>query len=303
MLGRLAQRLLILGAVIHLLRLAYDAELLRVVQLFAVLLGLALAAVWLAVTVRRDPCSARLYASIALWFLTPWGLYIQLRQVVGEAMSRLRGGPQTHAPLLSPPFAGCWRVVNGGVTKEESHSWGLISQRYAYDLVREEDYGKLERTCDYADVGSWATFGAPILAAAPGRVVAAVDGVEDNAPGLVRLGARHLAGNHVVIDHGGTYTLYAHLRRGSVRVRPGQWVEAGTPIGEAGNSGMSSAPHLHFQLMDKPNYLATRSIPPTMLYASAEGERRGAPRKGETVCGGGQPTAAGSGLGEGRPRP
>ncbi len=293
LLSRLAQRLLIVGVAIHLLRLVYDAEPLRVVQLSAVSLGLALALVWLVITVRRDPCSARLYANIALWSLTPWGLYTQLRQVVGEATSRIRSGPQRRSPLLFPPFVGCWRVVNGGVTREESHSWGLISQRYAYDLVREEDYGKLERTCDYGDLGSWATFGAPILAAAPGHVVVVVDGVEDNVPGRVRLDAMNLAGNHVVIDHGGTYTLYAHLRRGSVRVRPGQWVEAGTPIGEAGNSGMSTAPHLHFQLMDKPNYLATRSIPPAMLYIAAGDERRGAPRKGETICWKGRPTAAG----------
>ncbi len=84
-------------------------------------------------------------------------------------------------------------------------------------------------------------------------------------------------------------------------MRPGQWVEAGTPIGEAGNSGMSSAPHLHFQLMDRPNYLATRSIQPTMLYASAEGERKGVPRRGETICGMGLPTATGGDLGGARP--
>lgn len=60
------------------------------------------------------------------------------------------------------------------------------------------------------------------------------------------------AGNAVVIDHGGGWeTQYSHLRRGSVRVRPGQRVAAGEAIGLIGLSGNSEFPHLHFAVRYK----------------------------------------------------
>lgn len=55
-------------------------------------------------------------------------------------------------------------------------------------------------------------------------------------------------GNMVMIDHGnGWQSLYAHLD--SVAVVCGQSVASGTPIGTLGNTGNSSGPHLHFELM------------------------------------------------------
>lgn len=54
-------------------------------------------------------------------------------------------------------------------------------------------------------------------------------------------------GNHVVIDHGFGYaTLYAHMH--SISVRPGQTVKRGSVIGQVGNTGMSVAPHLHYEV-------------------------------------------------------
>ena len=57
------------------------------------------------------------------------------------------------------------------------------------------------------------------------------------------------AGNTVVLDHGnGWVSEYSHLRRGSVAVREGQRVAAGTRLGLIGLSGMTEFPHLHFAL-------------------------------------------------------
>lgn len=55
-------------------------------------------------------------------------------------------------------------------------------------------------------------------------------------------------GNYVLIDHGrGEFTLYGHLREGSVRVKQGQKVASGTTIGGIGNSGASGGVHLHWE--------------------------------------------------------
>ncbi|WP_247877773.1 M23 family metallopeptidase [Azospirillum thiophilum] len=51
------------------------------------------------------------------------------------------------------------------------------------------------------------------------------------------------AGNAVVVDHGnGWETQYSHLKRGSVAVRPGVRVEAGTVLGQIGLSGRTEFP-------------------------------------------------------------
>lgn len=56
-------------------------------------------------------------------------------------------------------------------------------------------------------------------------------------------------GNAVVLRHdGGWRTVYCHMKRGSVRVRPGDQVAAGAPLGQVGMSGLSELPHLYFSV-------------------------------------------------------
>ena len=55
-------------------------------------------------------------------------------------------------------------------------------------------------------------------------------------------------GNHVVINHGYQYTtLYGHMFR--IKVRSGQTVKRGEVIGYVGNTGKSTGPHLHYEVM------------------------------------------------------
>ena len=93
--------------------------------------------------------------------------------------------------------------------------------------------------------------GVPVIAAAAGTVRATRDGMADvsvRTAGKEGIAGRE-CGNAVVIAHaGGWETQYCHMAKGSVRVRTGQRVEAGTPLGLVGISGETEFPHLHFSV-------------------------------------------------------
>jgi murein DD-endopeptidase MepM/ murein hydrolase activator NlpD len=66
---------------------------------------------------------------------------------------------------------------------------------------------------------------------------------------VVSAGPAGAYGNLIEIAHGdGTRTLYAHLS--DMDVRKGQAVKRGQHIGDLGNTGNSSGPHLHFEVRD-----------------------------------------------------
>lgn len=71
-----------------------------------------------------------------------------------------------------------------------------------------------------------------------------------------------VAGNFVIIDHeNGEFSIYCHLQDGSIKVKPGDKVHKGMIIARVGNTGNSSAPHLHFQIMDSKNFFTANGLP------------------------------------------
>lgn len=83
------------------------------------------------------------------------------------------------------------------------------------------------------------------------RVHAARDGVvalieDSHDTGCAHEECGRFANFVVVLHSDGTTGEYFHLERGSVEVRPGQRVERGQYLARSGNSGFSTAPHLHF---------------------------------------------------------
>ncbi len=93
--------------------------------------------------------------------------------------------------------------------------------------------------------------GVPVLAAADGKVRATRDEMDDISVRVLGKEAikNREAGNSVVIVHGnGWESQYAHLKKGSVAVHPGQTVTRGTVLGQVGLSGNTEFPHLHFEI-------------------------------------------------------
>jgi hypothetical protein len=100
--------------------------------------------------------------------------------------------------------------------------------------------------------------GVDVLASAAGDVTAVRDGVDDVS--VRTIGKAAVAGkecgNGVVIAHGsGWQTQYCHMAKGSVRVKIGDRVAAGDPIGLVGLSGDTEFPHLHLTVRLRNNII------------------------------------------------
>ena len=88
------------------------------------------------------------------------------------------------------------------------------------------------------------------IAVADGEIVAVQDGVDGFDDKV------YTAGNFVRIKHeSGVYSRYLHLVKGSLKVKVGQKVKAGTVLGMEGNTGYSYGTHLHFDVYDGTQYV------------------------------------------------
>ncbi|MFJ8955347.1 M23 family metallopeptidase [Streptomyces sp. NPDC102381] len=204
--------------------------------------------------------------------------------MVTARSARMRIENRPPAPVeVAPPVTGRWTALNSPADKVPSHGTHNLAQTYAIDIVAEPAEGP-ERP---APVWFWPlahrnrdypAFGAPLRAVADATVAHAEDGQRDHlsrsslagvlyfwiVEGICRTlgGSRRIVGNHVVLDLGeGTYALYAHVQRGSLQVRAGDKAIAGQVLGRCGNSGNSTQPHVHFQLMSGPDLDTARGLP------------------------------------------
>jgi len=188
---------------------------------------------------------------------------------------------ETRTPLRLP-FDGEWYVFWGGRTVEQNYHAAYPDQRFAYDIVVRRDGSS--HTGDGTQLEQYHCWGQPILAPGAGTVVTAVDSLPDQRIG--EMDRANPPGNHVILDHGnGEFSLLGHMRRGSVAVRPGQSVAQGEKIGECGNSGNTSEPHLHYHLQNGPAFGRAAGLPAQFTDYLADGQpvARGEPVKGQTV--------------------
>ena len=188
---------------------------------------------------------------------------------------------ETRTPLRLP-FEDEWTVYWGGREIADNYHAAYADQRFAYDLVVMQD-GRTH-TGEGRSNEDYHCFGRTLVAPGAGVVVVARDGVPDNTPGELNNGSP--PGNHVVIDHGNDeYSLLAHIRHNTVRVAEGDRVAAGDPVGECGNSGRSTEPHLHYHLQNAPAFGRGEGLPAMFLdyFANDSLVARGEPVKGQRI--------------------
>ena len=183
------------------------------------------------------------------------------------------------APVIAPPLAGTrWFDANGCCSTVTAHRGSVnpldgrtnFPERSAIDFIKLNDQNVLF-TGSATELSSYAYYGTPVTSVADGEVVALQDGLPNQVPTteppLGKLPLEDFAGNHVIEKFGYAghtyYALYAHMKPGSVsaHVHLGEHLHVGQQVGQLGNSGNSAAPHLHFQVMDRPTALASQGIP------------------------------------------
>ena len=120
-----------------------------------------------------------------------------------------------------------------------------FAQRFAIDWMQLDEQGRLLHG-DPADVHSYTSYDHEALAVADATVTQTLDTLDDQVPGKnpdpTTITIDNVDGNHVVLDlGGGRYAFYAHLRKGSVAVHPGDRVRRGQVLAKVGNTG--NTPH------------------------------------------------------------
>ena len=156
------------------------------------------------------------------------------------AGSLLLGGLLPLSPNARANWApsGAWRFPVGDpyeLIVERPHSPG------PFFLLRSVEWDGGRASHQGADIGCGAS-GGLVRAAAAGIVVHVADHGENGGYGTNVVLAHRLPGGVLA------YTVYAHLRTASIRVRPGRFVPDGTILGRVGMTGRATTPHLHFEV-------------------------------------------------------
>lgn len=220
-----------------------------------------------------------------------WPFVVRLRQTVPIGMgvdamtvrvtARDAGGAASSATLDVPvetyvqktplifPFHGKGIVLQAGATNGGHRN---RSGMFAIDAMGLDNAWSVQSDSDGTKPTDYPGFGRPLIAPAAGTVVRARSdrpdqpvGNESNpeffAPEYRAAGGGD-PGNHLVIDHGqGEFSMIAHIKAGTLRVKAGDRVSPGDVLGQLGQSGDTNAPHVHYQLQAGPEWENADALP------------------------------------------
>lgn len=188
---------------------------------------------------------------------------------------------------VESPLKGEWMVINSPGTKVPSHGTDYFAQTYAFDFLQVDWTHKhikfhKKSTLSYilgkVHLSDCYCYGKPIYAPISGIVVEAQDGYPERDPvqpihdisialknawlfNPEKQNIQDIAGNYIIIEGDEAFTFLGHMQKDSIKVKKGDKILSGDLIGNIGHSGNSTAPHLHFQLMDSPDPNTAKGIP------------------------------------------
>ena len=161
------------------------------------------------------------------------------------------------AAANNPGGSGGGSSSGGSVTGTGSFTWPCPSCTYITSRVGNRWHPVTGKWKYHSGLDIGASYGATIVAADGGTVTIA--------------GVNGGYGNCVMIDHGnGYYTLYGHMS--SIAVSLGQTVSKGATIGYVGSTGVSTGPHLHFEIRQGTTILDPENWFSGLTYAPDAGD-------------------------------
>lgn len=173
-------------------------------------------------------------------------------------------------PILGPPFNGGIWLAGDGPANGSNHRRSIFAidghlyspERFAIDWVKVGPNGD-SRHDGTSKNENWWGWGEPVLAVADGDITEVVDEFPDNTPRVLPpVTLDNIAGNHIVLQIAqNRFVTYAHLQRGSIKVRTGAHVHRGDTLALLGNSGNTTGAHLHLQVTDRNSVLQSQGVP------------------------------------------
>jgi hypothetical protein len=177
---------------------------------------------------------------------------------------------QNPVPVLSPPFDGGIWLAGNGPANDSDHRRGIFAidgqiyspERFAIDWVKVGPNGDSHHD-ETSKNENWWGWREPVLAVADGEITEVVDEFPENTPRVLPpVTLDNIAGNHIVLQIAQSrFVTYAHLQKGSIKVRTGNHVHRGEMLALLGNSGNATAPHLHLQVTDHNSVLQSQGVP------------------------------------------
>lgn len=178
---------------------------------------------------------------------------------------------EIHPIVINPPLRGKKWLADNAVSNASAHRRFILAfngklkipQRTAIDFTQYGPKGLYDG--DPLIKENWYAYGHTIYSATDGTVIRTLNNIVDNIPGQLPVDLptpEILGGNYVLIEMDDShYAFYAHMIPGSVNVKVGDKVRTGQILGLLGNSGNSTAPHLHFHITNKPLPIGNASVP------------------------------------------
>ena len=186
------------------------------------------------------------------------------------------------------PLRGTWISPNTPGKKIPSHGIDKYGETYAYDFVGVDENTRINKFYKVSvlkyiisgvPLNKCYGWGSEIYAPFDGEIVKIEDGVIERNPVILKNDLkymreitrrfvhgdaeyRELSGNYIILKYSEkVFAMFAHIKINSILVKIGDKVKVGQLLGRVGHSGNSTAPHLHFQIMDNIDPKESKGIP------------------------------------------